>query len=148
MSEPTFQLPAGYASVKWGAPLGLTESTTMIGAAIIKSISFDNQIGRIKIEGRGGFVAGWVDMKAASAGAGGTKYDTEKVNISLLHGEHATKTWPEPGTVITVSGCTGKDTVFNGDWSIVGENMNFARKTEGDKGYSLERYCDVDLTPA
>lgn len=147
MSEPTFTLPPGYASVKWGPPLGLTESTTMIGAAIIKAIGYDNTLDLTVIEGRGGFGAGLIEMKAASAGSGGTKFDTEKVTISLLHGEHASKTWPDAGTVITISGCTGKDAVFNGDWKITADNAQYARKTEGDKGYTLQRWCDIDLTP-
>jgi hypothetical protein len=147
MSEPTFKLPSGYASVKWGVPLALTEATTMFGAAIIKAFSYDNQLDRTKVEGRGGFVAGYIDMKASAAGAGGTKFDTEKVTVSLLHGEHASRTWPVAGDVLTISGCTGDDAKYNGDWSISGENAAFARKTEGDKGFTLERYCDVDLTP-
>jgi hypothetical protein len=42
---------------------------------------------------------------------------------------------------------TGDDAKYNGDWSIVSENADFAREQEADKGYDLERYCDVDLTP-
>lgn len=147
MSAPTFKLPAGYASIKWGMPTGFAEATTMIGAAIIKAFNYDNTLDRIKIEGSTGFVAGWTDMKAAANGAGGTKFDTEKVTISCLHGEHATKTWPVAGDVVTIASCTGDDAKYNGDWSIVKENAAYARKTEGDKGYDLERYCDVDLTP-
>lgn len=133
--------------MKWGVPLALTESTTMLGASIIKAFGYDNQLDRTLVEGRGGFVAGFVDMKAASAGAGGTKFDTEKVTVSCLHGEHATKSWPVAGDVVTISGCTGDDAKYNGDWSIVGENAAFARKTEAEKGFNLARYCDVDLTP-
>jgi len=147
MSTPTFKLPPNYASVKWGAPNGLTEAVSMIGAAIIKSIGYENTLDRTVIEGDKGFAAGFVDMRATTAGAGGTNFDTEKVNISLLHGEHATKTWPIPGDVITISGCTGDDLVFNGDWSILSVNNQYARKTEGDKGYTMTRYADIDLTP-
>jgi hypothetical protein len=145
MSTPTFKLPSGYASVKWGAPLGLTEATTMIGAAILKSLRYNNDLDRIKIEGDKGFVAGYVDMIATAAGSGGTKFDTEKITISCLHGEHATKSWPSAGDKITISGCSGDDTKVNGTWSIVGENSDFARKSEADKGYNLERYCNVAL---
>jgi hypothetical protein len=148
MSTATVKLPSGYASVKFGgAPTGLTESTTMVGAAILKSFRYGNQLDRKKITGTTGFVAGFIDMKAASAGAGGTKFDTEKLTISCLHGEHATKSWPVAGDVLTLSGMTGSDTKYNGDWSIVNENDEFAREQEADKGYDLERYCDVDLTP-
>lgn len=147
MSNPTFKLPSGYASKKWGAPSGFTESTTNVGVAIIKAIQYECSLDRTKVEASSGFVAGFVDMKAASAGSGGTKFDTEKVTIALDHMEHATKSWPVPGDVLTLSGMSGDDTKFNGDWSIMKENMSFARKAEADKGYDLERYCDVDLTP-
>jgi hypothetical protein len=148
MSTPTFKLPPGYASMKWGAPSGLTEATTMLGAAVIKALSYSNAIERIKVEGASGFVAGWVDMKATpNAGSGGTKFDTERLTVSCVHGEHATKTWPAVTDVVTISGCAGDDAKLNGDWSIVSENSTFARKTEADKGYELERYCDIDLTP-
>ena len=147
MSNPTFKLPSGYSSFKHFSPTGFTESTTIIGAAIIKSLRRRNQLDRLKLEGTTGFVAGFIDQKAASAGVGGTKFDTEQVEISLLHGEHATKTWPEAGDVITLAGMTGDDAKLNGDWSIVSDNADYARKTDGDKGYTLERYCDVDLTP-
>jgi hypothetical protein len=147
MSTPTYKLPSGYASIKWGMPASLAESTTMIGAAIIKAFDYTNALDRTKIEGSNGFVAGWVDMIASTAGSGGTKFDTEKLTLSCLHGEHATKTWPVAGGVITISGCAGDDAKYNGDWSIVSENVRFARKSEADKGYDLERYADVDLTP-
>ena len=145
MSTPTFKLPTGYASLSWSIP-SLTESTTMIGAAIIKSIKYQNQLERIKIEGNSGFVAGFTDMKASSTGAGGTKFDTEKLTIACVHGEHASKTWPVAGEVITISGLAGDAAKMNGDWSIIAENSDFARKQEAEKGYELERYCDVDLT--
>ena len=91
MSNPTFQLPSGYASMKWGSPLGLAESVTMLGACIIKSFKYQNSLERTKVPGNTGFVAGFVDMKAGSAGSGGTKFDTEKVTVACVHGEHATK---------------------------------------------------------
>lgn len=148
MSNPTFKLPSGYASVKFGgAPSGLAESTTMVGAAILKSFKYANQLERKKLLGTTGFVAGFIDQKASDNGAGGTKMDTEKVTIACLHGEHATKTWPVVGDVLTLSGMTGDNAKYNGDWSIVSENADFAREQEADKGYDLERYCDVDLTP-
>ena len=139
------KLPAGYASLYYDLPPGLTESTTMIGAAIIKSFRYNNQLERVKFEGRGGFVAGFVDMKAAATGVGGTKYDTERLTISCLHGEHATKSWPGVGDSITLSGMTGDAAKCNGKWSIVSENADYARKSEADKGYELERYADVSL---
>jgi len=146
MATPTYKLPSGYASLYWSIP-GLTEATTMIGAAVIKSIRYSNQLDRIKIEGSTGFVAGFVDMKASSAGAGGTKFDTEQVTIACVHGEHATKTWPIIGDVITISALAGDASRLNGDWSVVRENSDYARKQEAEKGYELERYCDIDLTP-
>ena len=146
MPTPTFKLPTGYASVAWSIP-GFTEATTTIGIAVIKAMNYENPMERLKIEGNTGFVAGWTDMMAGSAGAGGTKFDTEKLTISALLGEHASKTWPTVAGVIVISGCTGKAAQINGEWSIVKENMAFARKTEGDVGFDLERYCDVDLTP-
>ena len=148
MSNPTIKLPTGYASVKHGgAPLSLTEATTMLGASIIKSFKYTNTLNRTKLKGTTGFVAGFIDMKAGSAGAGGTKFDDEKITVALLHGEHATKSWGVVGDVLTFSGMTGDDAKYNGDWSIVSENADFAREQEADKGYDLERYCDVDLTP-
>jgi hypothetical protein len=148
MSTPTTKLPSGYATVYWGGtPPALAEATTMIGAAIIKAFNYENTLDRIKIEGTNGFVAGYVDMIASSTGAGGTKFDTEKISISCLHGTHATKTWPVAGAVITIASATGDAAKYNGDWSIVKENEAFARKTEADKGFDLERYADVDLTP-
>ena len=148
MSNPTFQLPSGYASVHFGArPDTTTESTTMLGAAIWKSFKYTNPLTRIKLKGEKGFVAGFIDQKAASAGAGGTKYDEEKITISCLYGAHATKTWPKAGDVITLAGATGDNADLVGDWSVVSENRDFAREQEADKGYDLERYCDVDLTP-
>lgn len=146
MSTPTFRLPANYSSIKWGNPT-MTEATTFAGVAIVKSFRYRNPMERIKIEGNQGFVAGFVDMKATSAGTGGTKFDTEQVDLALLHGEHASKTWPVVGDVVTWSGLTGDDAKYNGDWSVVSENADFARKQDGEKGYTLERYADVDLTP-
>lgn len=148
MSAPSFKLPANYATVEWGGtPPGFAEAATFLGAAIIKAFGYENTLDTVKVEGTNGFVAGYVDMKASSAGSGGTKFDTEKLNISCLHGTHANKSWPIAGEIITIASCTGDSAKFNGDWKIVSENIAFARKTEGDKGYTLERYCDVDLTP-
>lgn len=148
MSTPTTTLPSGYATVYYGAtPPGFAESTTNIGALILKSFKYQNQLDRKKLLGTTGFVAGFIDMKAGSAGAGGTKFDTEKLTISCLLGTHATKSWPVPGGVVTIASCTGDAAKYNGDWSVVAENDDFARETEADKGYDLERYCDVDLTP-
>src|SRR5262245_5552474 len=129
MSTPTFKLPSGYASLSWSIP-SFEEDTTMIGAAIIKSIKYHNQIERIKIEGNTGFVAGFTDMKAGSLGSGGTKFDTEKLTIACVHGEHASKKWPVVGDVITIEGLTSNTDAakLNGDWSIVSENSDFARK--------------------
>ena len=148
MSNPTIKVPSGYASVKYGgAPASLTESTTTLGAAILKSFKYGNTLERNKLKGTTGFVAGFIDQKAASAGVGGTKFDSEKLTIACLHGEHATKSWPVAGDVVTFAGMTGDDAKYNGDWSIVSENADFAREQEADKGYDVERYCDVDLTP-
>jgi len=146
MSTPTFKLPSGYASLYWSIP-GLTESTTMFGVSIIKSLRYQNTLEMLKIDGNSGFVAGWTEMKAGSAGAGGTKFDTEKLTAACVHGEHASKTWPVVGDVITISGLLLDALKLNGDWKIVSENSDFARKQEAEKGYDMERYCDIDLTP-
>lgn len=146
MSTPTFKLPSGYASLYWSIP-GFTESTTMLGVAVIKTVRYQNTLDMKKIEGNSGFIAGWTEMKAGSAGAGGTKFDTEKLTLAAVHGEHASKTWPTIGDVITISGLLLDALKLNGDWKVVAENSDFARSQEAEKGYDLERYCDIDLTP-
>lgn len=146
MSTPTFKLPSGYATLTWGIP-GFTEATTMLGAAIIKSMTYRNQLEMITIEGTSGFVAGWTEMVAGSNGSGGTKFDTEAVTIACVGGTHATKTWPVAGAVVTISAAAGQAAGLNGDWKVVAENDSYARKQDGEKGYDLKRWCDVDLTP-
>lgn len=146
MSTPTHKLPSGYASVAWDIP-SLTEATTMVGASIIKAITYRNDLEIVTIEGQGGFVAGFTEMKAGSAGSGGTKFDTEEITIACVGGEHASKTWPVAGDVVTISAATGKAARFNGDWKVVSENDSYARKQHADIGFNLKRWCDVDLTP-
>lgn len=146
MSTPTQKLPSGYASLTWSIP-SFTESTTMFGAAVIKSIAYDAELEMFLVEGNTGFVAGWTEMKAGSAGAGGTKFDTEKLTAACVHGEHASKTWPVIGDVITISGLSGDASRLNGDWKVKRENSKFARKAEAEKAYDFVRFADVDLTP-
>ena len=47
---------------------------------------------------------------------------------------------------MTIASCTGDDAKFNGAWSVVEENADFARGQEAEKGFNLERYCDVTLS--
>lgn len=149
MSTPTFKLPAGYASLKYGTPDNFTEGTFMTGVAVLTGFKYGNKLERKKILGSKGFVAGWTDMVRSEAGngAGGTKYDTEAVTLafSKTHGEHAVKRWPLISEVLDLGNMSGDDAKFNGKWSIVGEDIEFARASEADKAYQLERYCDVAL---
>lgn len=146
MSTPTFKLPTGYATLSWSIPT-FTESVTLLGVAVLKSVSYRNQLELLPIDGNTGFVAGFTEMKAGSAGAGGTKFDTEEISVAAVSGTHATKTWPEPGDVITISGVTGAFAKLNGDWKVMAENQAFARKQEAEIGFDLKRWADIDLTP-
>lgn len=146
MSNPTFKLPPSYATLSWSIP-SFTEATTMLGVAVLKSLAYRNALELLPIDGNTGFVAGFTEMKAGSAGAGGTKFDTEEITVAAVSGTHATKTWPTPGDVITISGAAGALAALNGDWKVMAENQSFARKQEAEWGCDLKRWADIDLTP-
>jgi hypothetical protein len=149
MSAPQIKVPAGYATVSYGIP-GLTESTTAIGALVIKSISYPRTMEVSELEGNTGFISGLIKKKASAAGVGGTKYNKEEITITCLPGTHASKTFPEPDAVVTISGLTAGASPWarlDGEWLVLSDDLSANQNSPNDISFKLARYCDIDLSP-
>ena len=143
MSNPNHVVPAGYASLVWSIP-SFTEATAL-GAAVIESIQFPQSLELLPITGNTGFVAGFTEMRATANGVGGTKVDTDELTINCTDGVVSGKTWPELGTVVTLSAFAAPYDGLNGKWKVTKVSPSATAKQQGKRSFTLQRWCDVSL---